>query len=239
MHADTTTIPLDAIVLDWGSYPRERVDLERVEEFRDPLRSGEGSVALPPVELVPHPAIPGRFLAAEGWHRIYAHAEEGLQSVRAILLPPETDVFAHAVARAAISAKPLTRSEKRAAVLRLLAEHPEWSNHRIAETAGVSRPFVADLRAGGNVAPDGESQHEATAKPRPDYALRAMRSLIEAYQRGDVRTKLGFGSEVSAKEIRRFLERLDDHEQDAAIKALRAWRVALGNEQAWLPGGEG
>lgn len=73
--------------------------------------------------------------------------------IPAVILPPGTDVFLHAVQRAAITAKPLTRIEKRAAVTRLLTEHPDWSNHKIADAAGVSRPFVAGLRAGGNVAP--------------------------------------------------------------------------------------
>lgn len=224
MNTETVAVPLSAVVLDWSTYPRERIDLERIEEFRELIRSAGDAPQLPPVELVPHPAMPGRYLAAEGWHRIHANAEEGLETVRAIILPSDTDVFEHAV--------------KRAAVARLLDEHPDWSNRRIADTAGVSRPFVAEIRAGGNVAPEAGSDSEV-APPRPDYALKAMRSLIEAYRFGAVRTKLGFGSEVSTRKIRRFLERLDSNEQAAAVAALRAWRVALTDEPTWLPGGEG
>jgi hypothetical protein len=101
-------------------------------------------------------------LAAEGWHRILAHLDERRPTIAAVILPRDTDVFAHAVHRAAVPAKPLTRSEKRAAVVRLVTEHSDWSTHRLAEVHGVSRPFVARLRAEANVAPPTEGNAEAS-----------------------------------------------------------------------------
>ncbi len=235
-------IPLEQIELDWTYYPRERLDESRILEFRELLRDLEGR-GLPPVDLVRHPTKPGRFLVAEGWHRTHAHLDEGRLTIPAVILPPDTDVFLHAVQQAATTPKPLNRTEKRSAVIRILTEHPDWSNHRIADVAGVSRPFVSRLRAGGNVAPTEEVPDETGAEfvlPQrgPDPAERALRSLVKAYTDGYGRTKLGFGKAVTPKLIRRYLEELGDDAYEDALTALRAWAAVLADEAAWLPDGE-
>lgn len=245
MHERTIDMPLEQIELDWKYYPRAELDEARIAEFRELLRDPEAKGVLPPVELVPHPTKPGRYLAPDGWHRIHAHLDEHRGVIPAVILPPGTDVFLHAVRRAAVTAKPLTRVEKRAAVTRLLAEHPDWSNHKIAEVAGVSRPFVASLRAGGNVAPigenaaDEESDEAAPLRFGPNPAQRALRLLVNAYTSGHGRTKFGFGTAVSPKLIRRYLEGLDDDAYGDAVTALRAWAEVLADESAWLSDAEG
>lgn len=242
MALTTTAVPLEAIELDWSYYPREELDEARILEFRDLLRDPESAGALPPVELVPHPDQPGHYLAPDGWHRIHAHLDEARQTISAVILPGDTDVFLHSVQRAAVTAKPLTRAEKRTAVTRLLAEHPDWSNHRVAAAAGVSRPLVAQLRAGGNVAPsaiDADPETGDAAAPAirrgPDPAQRALRSLIRAYVDRYGRTKFGFGRAIKPTLIRSYLESLADDDYDAALGALRAWAEALADEASWLP----
>src|SRR5215213_5692680 len=144
-------IALSAIELDWDAYPREDIDENRILEFRDLVADPEAAGRLPPIELVPSTEQPGMFRIADGVHRLHAFLDEGRGTIPAIVLPAATDVFVHAVKRASISAKPLTRAEKRAAVQRILQDHPDWSNHRIADDLGVSRPFVAQIRRGGEV----------------------------------------------------------------------------------------
>lgn len=240
MHGTAIDVPLEAIELDWTDYPRERLDESRILEFRELLRDPEGP-PLPPIELVPHPMEPGRFRSPDGWHRIHAHHDEGRLTIPAVILPRETDVFVRAVERAAITPKPLNRTEKRSAVIRILAEHPDWSNHRIAEVAGVSRPFVANLRAGGNVAPapEGSADEEAAVgalvRRGLDPAQRALRLLVTSYTDGYGRTKFGFGKAVSPRLIRRHLEGLGDDAYEDALTALRAWAEVLADESAWLP----
>lgn len=242
MQPPAIDVPLEAIELDWNDYPREALDEARILEFRELLQDPESVGSLPPVELVPHPIQPGRYSAPDGWHRIHAYLDEGRLTIPAVILPPGTDVFLHAVQRAAITAKPLTRAEKRAAVTRLLEAYPDWSNHRVAEAAGVSRPFVAKLRAGGNVAPEQDETGEDDAaadvswtQRGPDPAQRALRQLVSAYAGGHGRTKFGFGKAVSPKTVRRYLERLDDDAYEGAVTALRAWAEVLADEAAWLP----
>jgi ParB-like chromosome segregation protein Spo0J len=229
MDTQQIDMPLERIAVEWDDYPRTDLDEERVLEFRELLRDPEVACPLPPIELVADPARPGIFRIADGFHRAHAHLDEGRPTVPAVVLPPETEVFLHAVRRAAIGPKPLTRTEKRSVTTRVLTEHPDWSNHRIAELVGVSRPFVAHLRTGGgNVAPtDEETKDDAPAKASQDLARKALRALVEAYAKGYGRTKLGFGSGVNPKAIRGYLERLDDEDYAGAVKALRAWAEAL------------
>lgn len=243
MPINVSVIPLDAIELDWTYYPREDLDEARILEFRDLVRDPESAGALPPVELVPHPDQPGRYLAPDGWHRIHAHLDEERLTIPAIILPAGTDVFLQAVQRAAVTAKPLTRAEKRSAVARLLAEHPDWSNHRIAEAAGVSRPLVAQIRSGGNVAPRPDCETGEAVAPTirrgPDPAQRALRSLIKAYLDRYGRTRFGFGRAINPTVIRSYLESVADDDYDAAITALRAWAEVLADEASWRPDGTG
>ena len=248
MHGNTIDIPLEAIDLDQGYYPREELDEGRILEFRELLRDPESAGLLPPVEVVPHPTVPGHFLCPEGWHRIHAYLDEDRLTIPAVILPPGTDVFVHAVQRAAITAKPLSRIEKRSAVTRLLEEHPDWSNHQIANVAGVSRPFVASLRAGGNVTPppdarreDDEADAEGIPAVRrgPDPVQQGLRLLLKGYIRGYTRTKLGFGKAINPKVIRHYLERIPHDDYEMAVSVLRAWAAVLADEDAWLSDGEG
>jgi len=245
--SSTVAFPLSSVVVEWDDYPREDLDEDRVLEFRELLRDAEADSVLPPVELVPHPDAPDRFLIADGFHRYHAHLDEGRDTIPAVLLPRGTDVFLHGVRRAAISAKPLTRVEKRAAVVRLLTEHPDWSNRQVADAAAVSRPFVAQLRSGGNVAPSQSSELDQredakggpSAESKPDLARQAVWQLVESYRLGFGRTKLGLGAEIQPDTIRSLVELLDEEQSAHAVKALRAWGRALADERAWLPGGTG
>lgn len=143
--ATRKTIRLSSIVPDKKLWPRQGVDPDRVKEFKTLYK--EEPEALPPVIVAEHPKKPGKYLLVDGWHRIaalqqlYRDAE-----LPADVLPKDTDVYAEATRLSSISSKPLTILEKRAAVRRLLDEHPKWSDSQIARTAGVSHPFVGSQR---------------------------------------------------------------------------------------------
>jgi ParB-like chromosome segregation protein Spo0J len=105
------------------AWPRRELDADRVHEFCS-LYQVNGEGALPPIEVIADPM--GGFVLADGWHRLTGLRAVGAARVQAVVVPipagtdPAAAAFLYAVARSAISAKPLTRAEKQAAVLRLI-----------------------------------------------------------------------------------------------------------------------
>jgi hypothetical protein len=159
MNDARITVPIASLDLRESRkyWPRVEPDKERIREFRELFEAG--STDVPPIVVTAHPKRQGAFLLVDGWHRVAALKAAKMDAALADLLPPGTDVFAEAVKRTAISTKPLSRQEKRAAAKRLLKEHPDWSERAIARAAGVSHTFVSNLSPGsGNVA----TSHEPT-----------------------------------------------------------------------------
>lgn len=170
------SVPLGAIVIDKKLWPREELDWERVKEFAD-LYKSEPDV-LPPLALVPRRN--GKYLVVDGWHRIHALVEIKAKAARAEILPADTDVYAEATRRSSVSSKPLTRIEKRAAVRRLVKEHPDWKDREIARIAGVSHPFVASQRSAFNrtTSAIGDKVKKALT-PTGDYRISPTKDSIE------------------------------------------------------------
>jgi hypothetical protein len=131
------------------AWPRRYRDEERVGDFAA-LYLQEGATGLPPLELVDEGN--GRFLIADGVHRCEAARQAGLTHVLATLHIPASGADPAAVAYrralecSAISSKPLTRAEKRAAIRRLLREQPEWSDRELARLVGVDHKTVGRVR---------------------------------------------------------------------------------------------
>lgn len=67
------------------AWPRQYLDDERVEDFAALYRE-QGPGALPPLDLVPYG--PGRYLIADGVHRVQAARRSGLTSLPAYLIAP-------------------------------------------------------------------------------------------------------------------------------------------------------
>jgi ParB-like chromosome segregation protein Spo0J len=174
---------LSSIVADKKLWPRQDIDWERVKEFSTLYK--EEPEALPKIIVVPHPKQSGKYLLIDGWHRVTAMRQIWKEAqVPAEVKPKGTDVFAEATRLSAVSSKPLTILEKRAAVRRLLDEHgpntkDKWSDSQIARIAGVSQPFVGSqrkalTRIGGEVK---DALKKALA---PDTSASATRSAPEA-----------------------------------------------------------
>ena len=148
-----------------------RVNAERVEEFKQML--AEDLRALPEPICVENQ---GSLILADGHHRLAALAQLAREhpgdrrfefvSVRVANTPPgqtpATYAYEIALACSAKGPLPLTRGEKHAAIARLVAEHPEWSDREIARRVGVDHKTVGSLRARGIPQPDDGSLHRQT-----------------------------------------------------------------------------
>jgi ParB-like chromosome segregation protein Spo0J len=171
------------------AWPRVDLDQERALEFCA-LYEAESEFALPPVEVISDPT--GGFVLADGWHRVSALRALGVSRVRAVVLPalpggdPVTAAYEHAVARSAISPKPLSRAEKQAAVIRLIELRPTASDREIGRLAGVDHKTVGRLRERG-ISPPADQQRARSA-PSPEVAAR---KLLQVFER--IREARGLG----------------------------------------------
>jgi hypothetical protein len=159
-------------------WPRRGLNMARVREFAELYRA-EGAEALPPVLVV---EVAGTRYLADGWHRCAAATAAGLTQMYAELTRAERleDVYVAAVATSSRNGEPLTRTEKREAVDRLLVEAPEGLSDRgIARLAGVSQPFVGRRRArlAGTEARERGARREVM--PAERVAARVVRATVE------------------------------------------------------------
>lgn len=182
-------IPLDLIVFNRDAYPRRGLDTERVSEMVQLYADG-GPEALPPIEVVR--ADDDNFVLAEGAHRVTAARALRWTALPAAVLEP-TDgqdpmetAYLRALETAVTAAKPLTRSERRAVVKRLLERHPSWSDREIGRRAGVSHQTVGRLRDAGSrksaPEPDASDEYVASVAARriTDQLARALDKAWEA-----------------------------------------------------------
>ena len=127
------TIALDQIDRPATVFPRAEVSASRVRQFKDlysaAIEAGEPD-PLPPVITV---CSGSRHILADGWHRFEALQQLRTENVSADVreAPEGTEPIDYAydlaLAAAVESARPLTASERKAAVARLLASHPARS----------------------------------------------------------------------------------------------------------------
>jgi hypothetical protein len=108
----------------------------------------EGGLRFPPVVLF---SDGGRYILADGFHRVLAAREAGLSEFPAeVCAGNERDALLYSISANAGHGLPRSNADKRKAVWLLLAD-PEWckwSDHEIARHCGVSYRFVGKLRQG-------------------------------------------------------------------------------------------
>jgi ParB-like chromosome segregation protein Spo0J len=140
---DTETVPLSQIVTSRQAWPRDNGDADRVEMFAGLLDADQ---YIPPPEVVD--LGDGRWLLADGVHRVEAHRQLGRSEIDVVVVPihdGETSVqaaYRRALETATLSALPLTKAERRRAVYRLLDERSELSHRAVARLVGVSHQTV-------------------------------------------------------------------------------------------------
>lgn len=140
----TKNLNVQSIVTDRGTQSRAELDEGVVEEYATALTDGQ---MFPPVKVYWDGVD---YILSRGFHRVAAHILAGRASIKAeiatgtqfdAMVDSIGDNWEHGIRR--------SNADKRHSVMLLLA-HPqsaEWSNTRIADMAGVTAPFVGDIKA--------------------------------------------------------------------------------------------
>ncbi|MDD4098657.1 MAG: ParB/RepB/Spo0J family partition protein, partial [Lentisphaeria bacterium] len=190
-------IPLDAIVFDEASYPRDRVNTKAVKTYAAAMAKG---AQLPDIDVYRDGES---FVLADGRHRVEAARNLGLSSIRArVYSGTREDAALHAVASCAAGSVRRTQADKRRAVM-ILLRNPAWSkwnDSEIARRCNVSADLVKTVRAECGIGADDrepddggvqkvrrngkeyDQKRKAAAKPLPAHvsAINDMRELAHS-----------------------------------------------------------
>ena len=134
---------LNAIRIDGGTQPRERINMEVVGDYAEGVKVG---IEFPPV-VVFHDGA--EHWLADGFHRWHAHKQAGKVSIVAdVRAGTLLDAKLFAVGANGAHGLRRTNEDKRRAVQMVLDEPAwkEWSDRKVADACGVSAPFVSALR---------------------------------------------------------------------------------------------
>lgn len=134
-YGGASTVPLTA--LTGGLSPRTCG--EDAEHVRRLLESG---VSLPPI-VVHRPTM----RVVDGMHRLSVARLRGQRDIAVVFFDgDDNEAFELAVQLNVAHGLPLTLAERRSAAARLLTMRPEWSDRRVAESAGLSPKTVGVVR---------------------------------------------------------------------------------------------
>lgn len=241
------TVALESIEADVSAWPRQDLDRARVAEFAELYRDDARTV-LPPLDVVPDPDT-GRYILADGWHRFHALHQVEATEADVRIIPagdgesPLAAAYRHGLTLAATAGLPLTRTERVAAVKRLLDEHPDWSDRQIGRTCGVSHNTVSKYRRGEAVSltttsdPDTnsgtgdgaeEGEYDSGSSYHVPTASDAARTLVRGLVRLDERRGLlaRFSDKRAVRSMGTALaEALADEydERENALSHARSW----------------
>jgi hypothetical protein len=172
-------ISLELLRLDRRVFPRDKVDPERRRLFAELYEEG-GPYALPAILAVHGPDL-GAYLVADGFTRVFAAHDAGLESLPTVFPPIQAELSAIENAweiglrEVAKAGKPLTRVEQQEALLRALDRHSDWSDAEIAKLVGCRRETVWRQRY---IATSGEQDESAerwaTTSVSADQIARSM-----------------------------------------------------------------
>jgi regulator of replication initiation timing/uncharacterized ParB-like nuclease family protein len=136
-------INLDAIRIDGGTQPRERIDMEIVGDYAEAVKVG---IEFPPIVVFQDGA---EYWLADGFHRWHAHKQAGKASIDAdVRAGSLLDAKLYAVGANGAHGLRRSNEDKRRAVQMVLDEPAweGWSDRKIADACGVGHPFVAAIR---------------------------------------------------------------------------------------------
>jgi hypothetical protein len=230
MSQEPQRIGLDLIRLDESVWPRAGFDHGRIDEFAE-LFVAHGLEALPPVVIVHDGA--GQYLVCDGHHRAAALHLLGAEAALTVTegLPdgrsPEQFAFEYAVQTAARAAKPLTRSERNAAVERFLGEHADWSDRQIADLCGVSHQTVGRRRAERSSGPGGSASPNSSGAFRYVGELETAERLVRALEKVREARGLGIGDFFAGRDRtgERIAQVLTDVHGGSALERAREYRT--------------
>jgi len=119
---------------------RVRIELDVVSDYAEVVRAGK---ELPAIVVFGN-------IVADGFHRFTAYQWAERKTIPAVTHEGGLrDAILHSCSANTAHGLRRSNADKRRVVLKLLndPEWQRWSDHRIAETTGVSHPFVMNLRA--------------------------------------------------------------------------------------------
>jgi hypothetical protein len=135
------SIKLEDIILDAGTQVRDGIRSDVVEDYSESFKAKS---KFPPVDVF-HDG--GKYLLADGFHRVMGASKAGLTSLEAeVHRGTRLDCIKFALSANAHHGVRRTNADKRHAVEIALREFPKLSNVAIAEICAVSIEFVRSTR---------------------------------------------------------------------------------------------
>ncbi|MDD9379705.1 ParB N-terminal domain-containing protein [Streptomyces sp. ZAF1911] len=129
----------------------------------------------------------------DGMHRLRAAIIRGARDLPVRYVEGSSaDLFIRSVEANTRHGLPLTRKDRRAAVIRILDSHPHWSDRVIAAVSGVSPKTVAAARRGvsGEESPHSKGGDDASGVSRVTARVGRVRPVDMAQRREKVRRLL-------------------------------------------------
>jgi hypothetical protein len=230
MASEGMSVLLDSLTV--GPWLRKELNQEHVVN----LAELDGS--WPPILVGRHDTA-----VIDGHHRVAAARLLGHTRIAAVLFDGTADdAYVEAVRRNVLHGLPLTLAERKAAAARLLSEHPEWSDRRIAGVCGISPHTVGHLRtelpaiedgSRSRVGSDGrlrlvqpQANHQQildAVRTSPDASLRKIARVVgtspETVRR--IRQRRDHGSpEPTGKNVKRSRNRINGYSAKAELAPL-------------------
>lgn len=177
---------LNAIRIDGGTQPRERINMEAVGDYAEAIKVG---IEFPPV-IVFHDGA--EYWLADGFHRYHAHKQAGKASIDAeVRAGTCRDAKLFSAGANGRHGLPRSAEDKRRCVAMLLddPEWAKWSQERIAKQCDVSAGFVSKL-----VAERRASLHGEEIKP----AVRTVERAGKTFQQDTSRIGKGAAPKVES-----------------------------------------
>lgn len=182
------------------------------------LAEAAGSVQLPPIL-----AQKSGMRIIDGMHRVGAAKLRGERAIRARIVDcSDENALVLAVKSNTLHGLPLTRADRISSAKRILGEHPDWSDRKVAGIAGLSGKSIASLRNSsvGNaqfadkrlgrdgkrrpvVAAEGRLRAAEYVRAHPEASLRQIASETEVSvgTAHDVRQKILHGVDLRVAEL--------------------------------------
>lgn len=139
----TKELNLPLIRTDGGTQMRAEISKELFLEYRDHWKM---NAAFPPIDVFFDGAT---YWLVDGFHRFYGAREAGKKTILCTIHNgSQREAILFAVGANKANGQRRSNQDKRKAVMALLndEEWVKWSDREVAEKAGVSQPFVGDIR---------------------------------------------------------------------------------------------
>lgn len=219
-----------AIELDTSIQCRAAIDTATVNDYAERMAAGD---EFPAVELY---GTKSKAWIGDGWHRILAARQLGLEEIRATVhAGGRPDALKHALGANAVHGYRRSNADKRRCVEIALAEFPKLSSRAVAKLCGVSHVFVEGQRPRELETVTSSKRAGLDGKERPATGNHGViplepagaRAVADAVEAQHQRPKLGppsFGMQFARMAVMDLEQiRDDDTERSAALRYVREW----------------